>query len=235
MLDHHDHVVGFVDDYLHDVLDAHDAAYVERHCETCRICKLALEEARKRSAALETLPAAEPSEQLVQSTLRRIDAYDRRTRKVRRWFLGVSLPAVAASALIIGRLHLYYLTLTPTPYDLRILGQHGLMAGSMASLRIRLLDRSNGQPMQGVPVDVELRGAGQDVKLASFTTNAEGTGEPRFQLPEWPDGDYTLRVVAHPKKDVEEITETIQLRRSWKLMLSSDKPVYQPGQTILIR
>src|SRR5205807_1332332 len=30
-------------------------------------------------------------------------------------------------------------------------------------------------------------------------------------------------------------TETVQLRRSWKLMLSSDKPVYQPGQTILIR
>src|SRR5438105_5005030 len=165
MLDHQDHVVAFVDDYLHDVLNGYDAAYVERHCETCRICKLALEDARKRAGALETLPAAEPSEQLIRSTLQRIDIHDRRTRKVRRWFLGVSLPAVAASALIIGLLHLYYLNLTPTPYDLRILGQNRLMAGSMASLRVRLLDRSNNQPMQGVPVDVELRGAGQDVKL----------------------------------------------------------------------
>jgi uncharacterized protein YfaS (alpha-2-macroglobulin family) len=235
MLDHNDHVVAFVDDFLHEALESADAAYVERHCDSCRICKLALDDARKRFAALETLPAIEPSERLIQATLGRIDAHERRTRKVRRWFLGVSLPAIAASALIIGFLHLYYINLTPTPYDLRILGQNRLMAGSMASIRIRLLDRSNGQPMQGVPVDVELRRTGQEVKLASFTTNAEGTGEPRFQLPDWADGDYTLHVVARPGKDVEEISETVQLRRSWKLMLSSDKPVYQPGQTILIR
>src|SRR5262249_24561643 len=209
--------------------------YVERHCDSCAICKLALEGARKRFAALETLPAIEPSEQLVQSTLRRIDEHDRRTRKLRRWFLGVSLPAVAASALIIGIVHLYYLNLTPTPYDLRILGQNRLMTGSMASLRIRLLDRPSGQPMPDVPVEVELIQPGNTLAMASFRTNAEGTGEPRFQLPDWPDGSYTLRVVAHPGKNIEEITETVQLRRSWKLMLSSDKPVYQPGQTILIR
>jgi hypothetical protein len=74
MLDHNDHVVAFVDDYLHDVLDARDAAYVEQHCEACRICKPALEEARKRLAALSTLPALEPSHQLIQATLQRIMA-----------------------------------------------------------------------------------------------------------------------------------------------------------------
>ena len=194
MLDHADHVVAFVDDYLHKALSSMDAVYVERHCDSCRICKLALEDARKRFAALETLPAIEPSEQLIQSTLQRIDVHDRRTRKVRRWFLGVSLPAVAASALVIGILHLYYLNLTPTPYDLRILGQSKLLAGSMASLRIRLVDR--GAPVAGATVDVELRGMGENVKLASFTTNAEGTGEPRFRLPDWADGDYTLTVRA---------------------------------------
>src|SRR6516225_6365866 len=192
MLDHNDHVVAFVDDYLHDVLDAADAAYVERHCDSCRICKPALEDARKRFAALETLPAIEPSDRLVQATLQRIGAHDRRTRKIRRWFLGVSLPAVAASALIIGILHLYYLNLTPTPYDLRILGQSKLMAGSMASLRIRLVDRTTGVAVPSAPVDVELRGAGLVAQLASFATNADGTGEPRFQLPDWADGDYTL-------------------------------------------
>lgn len=72
MLDHHDHVVAFVDDYLHDALDASDAAYVERHCDSCPICKLALDAARKRAAALETLPVIEPSERLIQTTLRRI-------------------------------------------------------------------------------------------------------------------------------------------------------------------
>src|SRR5215831_14890976 len=158
MLDHNDHVVAFVDDYLHDALHSMDAAYVERHCDSCRICKPALEDARKRFAALETLPAIEPSEQVIKATLERIAAHDVRTRKVRRWFLGVSLSAVAASALVIGVLHLYYLNLTPTPYDLRILGQSKLLAGSMASVRIRLVDRTIGQPVPGAPVDIELRG-----------------------------------------------------------------------------
>jgi hypothetical protein len=235
MLDHKDHVVAFVDDYLHDVLDGYDAAYVENHCEACRICKPALEDARKRLAALEMLPAVEPSQQLIGATLHRIDEHDRRTRKVRRRFLAASLPALAASALFIGILHLYYANLKPTPYDLRILGQNRLRSGSMASIRVRLVDRSKNAPMSGVPVDLELRGGGLSAQLASFVTNAEGTGEPRFQLPDWADGDYTLHIKARPGKDVEEITETVQLRRSWKLMLSSDKPVYQPGKTILIR
>jgi hypothetical protein len=220
---------------LHDVLDAPDAAYVEQHCEACRICKPALEDARKRIAALETLPAVEPSQQLIQATLRRIDVHENQKRKVRRLFLAVALPAIAASALFIGILHLYYANLSPTPYDLRILGQNRLMSGSMASVRIRLIDRSKNAPMSGVPVDVELTGGGLAAQLASFVTNSEGTGEPRFQLPDWADGDYKLHIKARPGKDVEEITETVQLRRSWKLMLSSDKPVYQPGQTILIR
>src|SRR5262249_8660892 len=42
-------------------------------------------------------------------------------------------------------------------------------------------------------------------------------------------------VVAHPNRDAEEITQKIQLRREWKVMLSSDKPVYQPGQRIRVR
>src|SRR6516164_11291455 len=106
MLDHNDHVVAFVDDYLHDVLDPADAAYLEQHCEACRICKPALEEARKRFAALETLPAVEPSQQLIQATLLRIDAHENQKRKVRRLFLAAALPAIAASALFIGILHL---------------------------------------------------------------------------------------------------------------------------------
>ena len=28
------------------------------------------------------------------------------------------------------------------------------------------------------------------------------------------------------------MVETIKLKRSWRLMLTTDKPVYQPGQTI---
>src|SRR5262249_4216173 len=56
-----------------------------------------------------------------------------------------------------------------------------------------------------------------------------------FQLPDWPDGAYQLRVVAHPDGKPETVTHEVRLKRSWKLMLSSDKPVYQPGQEIHVR
>jgi hypothetical protein len=231
----YEHVLDFVDDYVHGALSASEALYVERHCESCRICKVALEEAHKRQAAFQTLPAVEPSERLVPDTLAYIDKKDRERTRLRKWLVRGLVTATAASVLIIGGFHLYYARLAPTPYDLRILGQTRLFPGSMGGVRVQLLHHDDGKPLEGVPVDIELLDKGEAVQLISFTTDADGTGAPRFQLPDWVDGSYILRVVAHPQGEDEIATHPIMLKRSWKLMLSSDKPVYQPGQTIQVR
>src|SRR5262249_28780903 len=93
------------------------------------------------------------------------------------------------------------------------------------------------QAIEGVPVNIEIGEQGSDrfVKLASFTTDAQGTGQPRFELPDWKAGDYELRVTAKTGTDPEVIARKVHLARSWRLMLSSDRPVYQPGQTIHVR
>src|SRR5438067_421533 len=73
------------------------AGYVERHCDTCRICQVALEEARRRFAAFETIPPTEASQPLIQATLDRIDRYERGWPRLRRrLILGVALPFAAA-------------------------------------------------------------------------------------------------------------------------------------------
>src|SRR5262245_32409614 len=237
------HVLDYVDGYLHGALHGPEAAYVEQHCESCRICKVALEEARKRFAALETLPACEASEQLVQATLKNIDVREQKRKRLRkRLFWGI-VPAAAAAALIIGAFHLYYLNLKPTPYDLQVLGQSTFLEDSLASLRVRLIDRNTGAPLAGVPVTIELQRTVTEGKallsystpLANFTTDALGTGQPGFRLPLWAEGNYKLRVSATPAEQTETVSREIQIRRSWKLMLSSDKPVYQPGQDIHVR
>jgi hypothetical protein len=237
MLNPSDHVLDHVDSYLHDVLDDVDAEIVQQHAERCPICKVALEEARKRQAALETVPASEASGQLIRATLAKIDGYEqtrRRRRKILGW--GVALPMAACIA-ILSCVHLYYLNLAVTPCSLEILGQSTLLAGTSGSLRVRLVHHQTGMPIPGVPVDIDLRDSHSDrnVRLASFTTNAEGTGQPRFELPEWGDGDYELQIVARPTSGPEVLTEKVHLKRSWKVMLTSDKPVYQPGQTIHVR
>jgi uncharacterized protein YfaS (alpha-2-macroglobulin family) len=42
-------------------------------------------------------------------------------------------------------------------------------------------------------------------------------------------------VLATAGGDQEVLRQTVKLKRSWRLMLSTDKPVYQPGQTVHLR
>jgi uncharacterized protein YfaS (alpha-2-macroglobulin family) len=175
-------------------------------------------------------------ESLVQGVVQGVEAIERRRRQRRRRVLTVVGGGLTAAAVLLGCLQWYYQSLAPTPYDLVVLGQKNLLAATTAALRVRLVDRTTGVALKGIPVTIELLGdsAGR-VQLASFETDAEGTGRPRFQLPEWRDGDYRLRVTAVTPGSPEVYEESVRLRRSWKVMLSSDKPVYQPGQTIHFR
>src|SRR5207249_1006044 len=66
-------------------------------------------------------------------------------------------------------------------------------------------------------------------------TGHDGSVAPRFQVPDWPDGAYQLRVTAATKRGPETVTRGVKLRRSYRLMLSTDKPIYQPGQVIRLR
>src|SRR5262245_62593398 len=97
----YEHVLDRVDDYLHDVLDPAKVTYVEQHCASCPVCKVALEEARKRLAALESVPPSEASEQLIQATLKKIDTHEQeRPRRRRLWLRAVLLPAAAAALVL---------------------------------------------------------------------------------------------------------------------------------------
>ena len=157
MFQPNDHILDYADDYLHDVLSAAENEYVEKHCESCRICKVALEEARKRQAAFETVPACEASEGLIRGTLARIDTYEGKRLRGRRLFARILLPAAAAAALLLGALHIYYANLTVSPADIRVLGQNQLLAGALGSLRIRVVDHFSGLAMANIPVRIAPR------------------------------------------------------------------------------
>jgi alpha-2-macroglobulin-like protein len=237
MFQPNDHVAAHVDDYLHELLSQDDAGHVQRHCETCPACRTALDEARRRLAALRSVPAKEAPQTLIQSTLARVNQPPvKRPVRWRRWVLAIGAP-VAAAVLVLACLHVYYLNLAPNSIDLSVYGQSQLLAGAGGSVRVRLMDHRRGTALAGVPVTIELRNQarGETVELAHFTTDAQGTGSPRFTLPDWDNGDYEFCVVARPPGDTETVTEKVRLRRSWKVMLSTDKPVYQPGQEIHVR
>ncbi len=230
-----EHVLHRLDDYLHGLLTERETGRVEGHCSACPECRAALEEARQLQAALASVPPTEASPTLIVATLRTIHQMRwRRKQRAYRAFFVLAFGS-AAAILLLGLLQVHYQNLAPTPYDLVVLGQRDLLAASAASLRIRLFDRRDGRPLVGAPVRVELRRGGESVQLASFKTDPYGSGQPQCHLPDWPDGAGELHIVARTPGGEEEIRRPVQLRRSWKVMLSSDKPVYQPGQTIHVR
>ncbi len=230
-----EHVDQLVDDFVHENLSAEEAARVQRHCQTCPSCARALEQARRRLSLLQAMPPTEASSQLVRTTLDRIDEANQPSHFRRRLGLGVFV-ALAASALLLTCAHLYYATLRPNSIDLTLLGQREWLAATTAALRIQLVDRGSRQAMAGIPVVITLRDRqGRAQELASFTTDQTGSGGPRLELPDWPEGNYDLEVSARNAAGTETLTRAVRLKRSWKLLLSSDKPVYQPGQKILLR
>lgn len=232
-----DNILDFVDDYVHGLLSPEDEQLVERYCERSALGRAALEEARKRYAALQAIAPSEASEKLIQQTLGRLEMAERqRTLVVRNLGRMIAL-AAAASVLVLGALNVYFVRLKPSPYDLRVLGQAELLSGSRGSLRLLLWHRDQDRPLSGVPVTIALYNplTRKELQLATLPTDERGTVAPRFALPEWPEGRYELRVTALPGGSPETLSRSIRLTRQWTVMVSTDKPVYQPGQTIHMR
>ncbi len=219
----HDHVLDRLDAYLDGTLSPADEAEVRRHCRACETCRAAFESLR--GVPGKPGPGAD-----------RRSSPSHPGGRGRRFWRSFWM-TWAAAAVVLGGVSVYYSTLKPTPYDLRVLGQSSWLPGSDAALHLRVL-RHDGGAEPDVPVTVELarQGAGDNprVQLASVKTGAHGEAVPRFRLPDWPDGSYRLEVTASPRgaRSPETATRTIVMRHSWRLLASTDKPVYQPGQVI---
>jgi hypothetical protein len=226
-----------LDDYLHGLLSEEDARFVEEQCEKSNICRAAVEEAQKRYDALRSIPPSEASEQLIRKTVEGVEMKVTRSRRTWKIFSRTVLAVTAAAVLIIGGLNLYYYNLAPTPYDVRLLGQNELLSGSFASIHVQVIDRRTGRPANydrkiATTYDVTLLDldGGRRETLATNVSFVD-----RFKVPDWPSGDYELQVTAFTNEGQEVLSRTVQLKRQWKLLLSTDKPVYKPGQVIHLR
>lgn len=102
-----------------------------------------------------------------------------------------------------------------------------LRAGQTESVSVSLFDGPN--PAKG-EVRVELLQRG--FSLASAQANIEGSGAVALQVPDVFAGDYELKVSG--QGFVEHAWLRIE-RQTPVLLLETDKPIYKPGQEILIR
>jgi hypothetical protein len=112
-------------------------------------------------------------------------------------------------------------------------------AGSPATLRCEVhgvKSVAETVPLVGADVDVRLRAKdGKLTPLAAKKTGADGTADIQFKVPEVPAGQYTLLVETKSNLGQEKLERAVQVKAGAKILLVTDKPLYQPGQVMHIR
>jgi len=118
-----------------------------------------------------------------------------------------------------------------------LLGQNRLVPGSQSALRLLVRDSKNGAPLQDARVQVSLRSnsTGASVPLFSGATNAQGTTDVVFRVPEDTQPDQTLVVETQSKLGSDRMERPVTVKRDYRVLLTTDKPIYQPGQLIHVR
>ncbi len=145
--------------------------------------------------------------------------------------------------------------------ETQLYGQSTWLAGSPASLRVIARDHHSGRPVAGARVTFTLapaadasggKAGGQaaaqspgtgggrgrataPARLYTGRTNSLGTVEASFRVPEWQPGSYQLTVSVSGLGEQDRLTRAVTLRVGEQVLLTTDKPLYQPGQTIHIR
>jgi uncharacterized protein YfaS (alpha-2-macroglobulin family) len=133
----------------------------------------------------------------------------------------------------------------------RILGQNSYLAGAQAAVRVIVLDSQNQDPQndagknpnaksedvaEGGSVRIELLATDTPPRLLfAGRLNKRGTTDAQFRFPGGLVGSYQLHYIAETSIGSAEYTQTIQLQDTASILLTTEKPIYQPGQSIHAR
>jgi uncharacterized protein YfaS (alpha-2-macroglobulin family) len=117
----------------------------------------------------------------------------------------------------------------------RLFAQRAYAAGSPASVRIITADSRDGSPIRDSRVKLELLNGDRASLLFTGRTDSFGTAQVAFNLPSETFGARQLRVTAETILGTVTANQPIQLERRDRILLTTDKPLYQPGQTIHLR
>ena len=119
---------------------------------------------------------------------------------------------------------------------IHILGQQSYLAGGRAAVRVIATDSKNEVIAGRGSVRIEFLAASQKPRLLfAGRLNQRGTTEAQFRFPAGLVGNYQLRYVVDTPIGSTEFTQAVRLEDKVSILLTTEKPIYQPGQTIHVR
>ncbi|MCF7957455.1 MAG: hypothetical protein K9M57_03295 [Phycisphaerae bacterium] len=148
-----------------------------------------------------------------------------------KWMLRV------AAVLVVGLVafSIYVANHVTDPQDTVIFGQTSLYADNSAAMRILVRNYKSGEPIPGATVLVKLESENEAYDLGEFITGDDGCISNAIYVPDVAPGKYTLVVKSKSGVGSDVIERQIEVKRPYRLYVTTDKPVYQPGQTIHMR
>jgi len=132
-------------------------------------------------------------------------------------------------------------------FELKVLGNSNFLAGSYGSFRIIAYNPENSDPVSDIPIKIYLpvtdkknekpMGEEEEYGKLLFTgnTNKTGTLSAFFKIPDNLTGSHKLTIVAGYGKKINKVETVINIARKFKIYVTTDKPLYQPGQVMHIR
>lgn len=119
---------------------------------------------------------------------------------------------------------------------IHILGQQSYLTGGEAAVRVIVSDSANQVIPGHGTVAIQLQAPRQKPRLLfSGPLNHRGTTEAQFHFPAGLAGSYDLHYVVDTAIGSAEFTQPVRLEDKASILLTTEKPIYQPGQTIHAR
>jgi len=121
--------------------------------------------------------------------------------------------------------------------DTLVYAQDEFEAGSLSGLRVITLNSKDSKPIENAEVTIAIRklNTKREQVVYKGKASSHGSHEIQFRMPDYEDGDYELIIKTDSKYGHDKIIKSIKIRKLSKILLTTDKPLYQPGQSIHIR
>jgi 5-hydroxyisourate hydrolase-like protein (transthyretin family) len=118
-----------------------------------------------------------------------------------------------------------------------VIGPTRFAPDSEAGLRVVVQEAGSGRPVgqAGVKVSLQPQAGGESLPLFEGVTDANGSLPLNFHMPAEAAGDYQLIVETESEAGTDRLERSVTVSREFRLLLSTDKPLYQPGQMIHMR
>ena len=119
---------------------------------------------------------------------------------------------------------------------MHIMGQQSYISGGAAAVRVIVTDSKNELIAGPGSVRIEFLHAEKKPQLLfSGQLNRRGTTEAQFRFPARLVGSYDLHYVVDTSIGSTEFTQPVRLEDKVSVLLTTEKPIYQPGQTMHVR